>query len=567
MRRRHLLIALALCAALAPAWPAAAAAATSSRSQDRLRIAIPGDDGGLTPYSFESGYAFMSLVYDTLTWRDAAGRPQPWLARSIDRDPSGLNVDVRLRSGVHWHDGRPLTADDVVFTYRYIAGRPHPRFTAELQDIRSVQATGPLTIRFALRRRSLGLTDQPFADVPILPRHLWNGLPEGRNAPAGRAVGTGPYRLASYERGEGYRFTANRDYFRGAPSVARLEVPIIRREDSIVDQLRRRRLDAVPITVPPGSTPSRLAGVRFSDEVSYTGTMLLFNVAARPFNRVAARRAVARALDLDVIAGNAAGVDGGTVVADRGMLHPQSRWARAGVLHRFDPGAARLAFAEQGFGGFRVAAPRNDPVRRAAGKRVVRALRALGANARLTELSPRALDDALGRRDKPATFDAAVLGIPALASFDPAFLRVVFGDPRTASLNDGGYRSAEFQRLARAAAAARTERERRGLVNDQLRLLARDLPAVPLLFGGGTIAYRPVAYDRWVGVRGSGILDKRSFLRGAAARSAPAETANELPADITDPSDDQGFTLVPIIIGLAAVLLVGTAVYLWRRRA
>lgn len=535
--------------------------------QKPLRIAIPGDDGSLTPYTFESGYAFMSLAYDTLTWRDAAGNAKPWLARSITRAASGLVVTVRLRPDVKWHDGRPLTSADVAFTYRYMRDRPHPRFTPELQDIASVTALAdPLLVRFTMQRRSLGLEDQPFADVPILPRHLWEGLPRNRQAPPGLPIGTGPYRLTRHQRGRSYRFVANRDYFRGAPSVPRIDVPIIRREDELADELLRRRIDAAPITVAPGATLPAGGGLRVSDELSYTGTMLLFNVDGRPFNRLASRRAVARALNLDTIAGNATGVAGGVIPADRGMVHPRSPWARqAGTLHGFDRAAARLAFAEQGIQAFRVAAPRNDPVRVETGKRVVRALRNAGAQARLVRLSPEALDRVLGRRQRAASFDAAVLGIPALASYDPSFLRAMFGDPSVAALNDGGYRSDGFDSLAVRAAQARTANERRGLVTQQLKLLARELPAVPLHFGGGTIVYRPTTYDRWVGVRGTGILDKRSFLRGQTAQT-PGTARSADPRDLTDDSDDQGFSLVPIIIGFAVLVLAGPAWWLRRGR-
>jgi peptide/nickel transport system substrate-binding protein len=538
----------------------------AQESQKPLRIAIPGDDGSLTPYTFETGYAFMSLVYDTLTWRDAAGKPQPWLARSITRDATGLRVTVRLRPNVTWHDGRPLTGADVVFTYRYMRDRPHPRFTAELQDIASVTATAnPLEVRFTMHRRSLGLEDQPFADVPILPQHLWEGLPRSRSAPPGLPVGTGPYRLTRHQRGRSYRFVANRDYFRGAPSVPRIDVPIIGREDNLANELRGRKIDAAPITVAPGATLRVSSGLRVPDEISYSGTMLLFNVAGRPFNRLAARRAVSRALDLGAIAGNATGSPGGVVPADRGMVHPRSPWARSGVLHRFDRAAARIAFAEQGIGAFRVAAPSNDPVRLEAGKRVVRALRDAGARARLVEFSPSARDRVLGRRQAPATFDAAVLGIPSLASYDPAFLRAIFGDPSVAALNDGGFRSHGFDALAARAASAATVAERRRLVTQQLTLIARELPAVPLFFGGGTIVYRASTYDRWVSVRGTGILDKRSFLRGQITQTAGAARPAQ-PGDLTDDSDDQGFSLVPIIIGFAVLVLACAGWWLRPRR-
>ena len=87
---------------------------------------------------------------------------------------------------------------------------------------------------------------------------------------------------------------------------------------------------------------------------------------------------------------------------------------------------------------------------------------------------------------------------------------------------------------------------------------------MPLLFGGGTFAYRPRAYNRWVSVRGTGILDKRSFLRGAA--SVPAQPGERAPAeDLTDPSDDGGFSLVPVIIVLVVLALAGAAWWLRRR--
>ena len=142
---------------------------------------FPAYDGTLTPYTFGIGYPLVTLVYDTLMWRDQAGMPQPWLAESVTRSNGGRRVTVRLRSGVRWHDDRPLTAADVAFTYRYVAANYQPRFTPQLRDVASVRARGRATVVFNLRRPSLGFEDQPLSDVPILPRHLW------RDASAPRA--------------------------------------------------------------------------------------------------------------------------------------------------------------------------------------------------------------------------------------------------------------------------------------------------------------------------------------------------------------------------------------------
>jgi len=574
-RRRPFLLALALALTLvlaaAPADAQTPSVTTStvqsaSPSTARLRIAIPAYDGSLTPYSFESGYAFMSLIYDTLTWRDAAGIAQPWLARRISTSPDGRTVRVTLRPGVRFHDGERLDAHDVTYSYRFFQNRPHARFTPQLRDIERVEPAGDNVVVFTLRHKSLGFEDQPLADVPILPLHLWRTVEGTSRVPAGPAVGSGPYLLTRASRDRGYRLQANRLYFRGRPSVARIDVPVIRRQDAILEELRRRRVDAVPVTIPPGATPQRVTAVRYSDEISYTGTMMVFNVRRRPFSRLVARRAVSQALDLTTLAGNASGVTGGVVPATRGLLHPRSRWARAGVLQRHEPARARLAFAEQGVESFRVAVARNDPVRSATARRVVDALTDLGARARLLELSPEALDRALGRGDGPATFDVALVGIPALASYDPSFLRAIFGGRRIATLNDGGYRSRALDDLMARVAAAPTEGGRQTLVDQELRLLARELPVLPLHFGGGTFAYRTRAYDRWVSVRGSGILDKRSFLSGETPNAGPQVAPAETSGDLTDPDADETFSLVPVIVIVVVLMLGGFAWWVRRSR-
>ncbi len=527
-------------------------------------MAFPSEDGSLTPYTFTNGYALMTLVYDTLTWRDADGVPQPWLARSLRRD--GGSVVVRLRRGIRWHDGRPLSAADVVFTYRYMAQRTHPRFTLQLRDIASVSARDAHTVVFRLLRPSLGFEDQPLADVPILPRHLWQDLPPDRRAPAGLPVGSGPYWLAAHRVGSSYTFEANRDYFRGRPLVETLEVPIVPQEGRAFNLLSstipRNRIDLVPVNLPAGTVRERKKRVTFDDAVSYNGTMLAFNLDRPPFNRLAVRRAVADALDLEKIAGAVMG-PGAMAPAQRGAVHPESAWAAERGLHRADIAAARIAFSEQGIRPFRVLASIADGVRLEAARRVVEALVRVGARAQLVRLPPDALRRALGRGGRRATFETAVVALPALASYDPAYLRTVFGPPEEAPLNDFGYRSARFARLDERVSAAATAAARERAVDRELALIAQDLPALPLFFGGTTFAYRTIGYPGWVSVRGSGVLDKRSFLPGARTSRAAAPVASDPRDTVTDTG---GGSLIPFIVGLAALLLLAAAVLAVRGR-
>ncbi|HVL64817.1 MAG TPA: ABC transporter substrate-binding protein [Actinomycetota bacterium] len=128
----------------------------------------------------------MTLVYDTVMWRDADGEPRPWLARKITTSPDGRTVTIKLRRGARWHDGVPLTADDLVFTFDFVATHYHPRFSPQMDGIDEVRARGRDTVVVVLERPSPGFYDQPLADVPIVPRHLWEGLAQDEARPACR---------------------------------------------------------------------------------------------------------------------------------------------------------------------------------------------------------------------------------------------------------------------------------------------------------------------------------------------------------------------------------------------
>ena len=553
MRLRLFRVPLGFLAALALLVPSVAV----GQQVDTVRFPIPRDDGSLTPYTFEIGYPLVSLIYDTLTLRDANGVPRPLLAQSVHR--SGRTLTIELRHNARWQDGTALTADDVVFSYDYYRDHRHPRFTPELADVASVSAAGRYGVTIQLSRPSLGALDQPLADVPIIPRHLWAGLPAGQKTPGGLPVGSGPYRLVRRDASHGYRFEANRRYFLGPPRVSRIEVPIVAQSDRMLDQLSTRRVDAVQVTPQDSAEGENPGELRVERGPSYLGTVLLLNTRRDPFRRPALRRAVGQALDLTRIsraAGNYASTRG-VRPAEHGYLSPLSPWASRATLHRFDPDAARLTFAEQGVVPFTVLAPNDDPIARDAAQQVVVALQSAGAPATLDSVPSDEVARRIGERGGAPEFDAAMWSSPPLASYDPAFLRAVFAS-QGATLNDAGYASPEFDRLADQVSDASSRAARRRAVDAELRLLARDLPVVPLFYADAQYVERRAAYSSWVFVRGTGIFDKRSFLPQASAAGPRSNPPVGNPADRSDGGD---FSLFPFILGAAALLAVVAA---WR---
>ncbi len=528
----------------------------AGNTAEELRIPFPKDDGTLTPYTFEVGYPLVTLIYDTIMWRDRSGAPEMWLARSLRKSDAGKRITIRLRDDVRWHDGESLTADDVAFTFDYFASRFHPRFTPQLEAVEGAQALDRQTVEITLSHASPGFEDQPLSDLPILPRHLWEGLPSGKLAPDGLAVGSGPYRLVGHRRGKGYRFSANRGYFRGRPRVETIEVPFIGDFDGTLRALENRRVDMVPVTLPE-RTQQRLRRSVFETSFGdlYTGTTLMFNLRRPPFDDPAARQAVARALDLRRMVRIEEIGGGDAAAADRGYLHPESRWASAIPLQRFEQDRARSELAALDLPTIRIMAPDNDPVRLEAGRQVVLALERAGATARLEELSPQRLAAAVGQDGSAPSFEAAIWTSPALASYEPDFLRTVFGSGR-APLNYSGYRSAEFDGLAADAAAETNPDTRRQAVQSELKLLAEDAPVIPLFFQEGAFVYRPQIYDGWLFVSGTGILDKRSFLRRSIKPSARGAGAT-LPAGSEGAGDGIGLPGIIALALLGAVVVLG----------
>ncbi|HVL93509.1 MAG TPA: ABC transporter substrate-binding protein [Acidimicrobiales bacterium] len=538
--------------ALAPAASTGAPAPSPGPAvrAELVRLPFPQDDGSLTPYTFELGYHLMTLVYDTLLWRDADGQPRPWLARSVTPNADGRQLTIRLNEGARWHDGGPVTADDVAFTFRYMADRPHARFTPALREVERVDVFDPATLVVSLRRASPGFLDQPLADMPILPAHLWRDLPAGKAAPDGLAVGSGPYRMASYEPGQGWQFEADPAYFRGRPAVQALEVPVIRNLEGTLAAFEQRRVDVVTASLPASAAERvRKLGTRVAGGPSYLGTVLLLNTRRAPFDRQEARRAVAAALDPVQLARAV----GNAVPATSGYVHPASAWAvpdpggRAGR-----PGASTDALPPT----IRVMAPDNDPVKLEAGREVVQALTRLGSGATLVTVSRDELKRAVGEDGSPPAFEAAIWSAPPLASYDPGFLAQLFGsDPRDARTNLTGYTSPAFDAAAARMAGTTDDAARRAAVADALAVLATDAPAVPLLFADGAFAYRPAVYDGWVYVKGTGIIDKRSFVEPAPPAAAAADDG---------PPAAGGGSSFPFGWMAVAVLAVAALVVLWQ---
>jgi len=134
--------------------PGTTQSGTPTNERVTLRIPASTQSGGYpTPYAAIRGPGRLTGIFDTLAFPDVTGEPKPWLAKSWTTSPDGKTWTFTLNDNVKFHDGMPLTFDDVVFTFDYnLKGAGVPSgVAAGVTYIDTVTAPDPKTVVIALR--------------------------------------------------------------------------------------------------------------------------------------------------------------------------------------------------------------------------------------------------------------------------------------------------------------------------------------------------------------------------------------------------------------------------------
>lgn len=226
---------------------AAVPAAADETSATTLTVAIAQQVDSFNPFTAQLAVTTNILrhVYDRLVTVDPdRNEPAPSLAESWDSSEDGLTWTFNLRDDVHFTDGEPLTADDVVWTFTTImendaAAIASGNYVSGFED---VTAQDDHTVVIELDEPQATMTA---LNVPIVPRHVWEPILEeegeafsdyaGDDFPT---VGSGPFVLTEHSRGEHIRLEANPDHWRGAPGFDELYFRYYSEKDAAVEALR-----------------------------------------------------------------------------------------------------------------------------------------------------------------------------------------------------------------------------------------------------------------------------------------------------------------------------------------
>ena len=200
---------------------------TSTQIESYIIADETGDWGYPSPYlrySRGPGYIRMSFVFDTLIWKDEDSFI-PALAKEWTYDETENTYTFVLQENAVWHDGEPVTAEDVAFTVEYVKSHPDPFVTlVGPSGITEAVVIDDHTVKLCLETLYAPFLYEIAGVMAILPKHIWETVDDPMTFDGPEAViGSGPYKLVDYDKAQGsYLYKAFEDYYQGKPVVDRL---------------------------------------------------------------------------------------------------------------------------------------------------------------------------------------------------------------------------------------------------------------------------------------------------------------------------------------------------------
>ncbi len=160
-------------------------------------------------------------IYESLLRYDFELKPIPGLAKEWSVSPDGLVYTFKLFPNIKFHDGHPLTSEDVVFSTMKMLSETHARARGTFSRVEKAEAPDPLTVVFTLKAPFapfLGSFD--CTSAPIVPKHIYDGTDYRKNPANDKAIGSGPFKLKEWVRGSHVHLVKFDEYYRpGEPHL------------------------------------------------------------------------------------------------------------------------------------------------------------------------------------------------------------------------------------------------------------------------------------------------------------------------------------------------------------
>ena len=317
--------------------------------QGKIRVAQSVDVLTLDPSANTAAFALnvYQNVFGHIAVINANGSVSPSVAASWTAENDAKVWTVKMRPGMKFHNGEPVTVDDVVWTLQYILGNPKSPVRAYFRAVTGVEKIDNSTLRitvntpFATFARTMSLAS-------IMPQQAYEDLgPEGF---AVAPIGSGPFMVKEWVKDDFLELEAFGDYWEGAPSVKTVVFRPMPSEASRAAALASGDIDIVPVLPPPlVDSLSRVDGVKIVRVPSNRVIFMAYNTNNAPLDSVKLRQAMLHAVDREAITSKllrGLGIPIGQLAPPVTFGHDPSLGVPA-----YDPDMARRLVQESGYDG------------------------------------------------------------------------------------------------------------------------------------------------------------------------------------------------------------------------
>lgn len=329
-------------------------AAFAGKADDTLNVAFPQEIEPLEYYKIagREGMILAQHVYDGLLFKDiTTGSIKPALAESYDY-VDDTTIDLKIRTGVRFHDGTELTPEDVVYTLTTVSQPDYgARYGITVNWIAKVEAREGNIVRITMKEPFAGALEMLTDVLPIYPKARFA---EGGSAGmAANPVGTGPYKLVEMTPGTRYVLARNEDYYaespKGRPQIGTIVARTIPEQNTQYAELMSGALDWI-WRVPPDQADKlgRMNGIEIvNGPILRFGYITMYAAGDYPTSELKVRQAISHAVNRQAITDAYSG--GSSKVLD-GPCNPAQFGCEGDfVKYDHDPEKARALLAEAGF--------------------------------------------------------------------------------------------------------------------------------------------------------------------------------------------------------------------------
>ncbi len=454
-----------------------------SKDDGAFVVLMDASPHGLDPRfaTTDASAKLVALMHEGLISTDTEdGTMEYRLARSVEQT-SPTTYEIELRDNAFFHDGEPVTARDVEYTFMTLdeVGSPLAGLNERIKTFEIIDDH-----RFVLELEKPHAPFENDLGMGIVPRHIC----EGHSSCPGEPVGAGPFRFAERNGELYFAFEAFEDHFEGPPTIERLVFRVIRDDNARMLALLGQTADLVQNAVPPLMLPvvEEAEGFDMETAPSFGYTYLAFNLEHPKLSDQKVRQAIAYAIDRDQIIEYKYR---GTARPSTGLLVPE-HWAYEPDVrtYGYDPDRARELLDEAGYTSvdgeprmrleFKVSA---NNFRRSLAQLMAQQLAEVGIEVRVRAFEWGTFFDDIRSRN----FEMTTLQWPSVQ--EPDLFRWIFhseniptADARAAGANRGAYRNDRVDELLDQGRVETDQEKRRAIYGEVQQILAEELPYISL---------------------------------------------------------------------------------------